>query len=92
MPYEFEPRREIVREHEFEEQLRTLIPNEEEADDYTAAAEDILASDPRQGVEVSPERSIWILPMAPVRGAGVSLFYTFDETSVTFLAILPFDD
>ncbi len=28
------PRREIIREHEFEEQLERLIPNMEEADEF----------------------------------------------------------
>ena len=32
------PRLEIIHEHEFEEQLAALIPDAEEADDFTAAA------------------------------------------------------
>jgi len=34
---------------------------------------------------------IWILPMAPIRGTDVWLYYRFDESTVVFLAILAFD-
>ena len=37
-----EPRRSIVREHEFEEQLDALVCNAEEADEYVNAAEYLL--------------------------------------------------
>ena len=30
---------------------------------------------------------IWFLPMAPIRGAQVALYYTFDDSTVTLLAI-----
>ena len=47
------PRRSVVREEEFEEQLRALIPDAEEADDFTMAAESILSEDPEVGLPVS---------------------------------------
>jgi hypothetical protein len=87
-----EPYLEIIREHEFEEQLERLIPNLEEADDFTAGAELLLAREPQSGLPVSRDGLTWYLPMATVRGRRVSLFYSFDEQAVTFLAILPFDD
>ena len=86
------PSREIIREHEFEAQLRALIPDAEEADKFTLGAEYVLAREPRDGVAVSRDGSIWYLPMSPVRGRRVSLYYSFDQNKVVFLAILPFDD
>jgi hypothetical protein len=86
------PPREIVREHEFEEQLRALIPDLEAADDFTAAAEFILAHHPDGGTPAVADQSVWYLPMMPVRGRRVSLFYTFDARAVHFLALLAYDD
>lgn len=90
------PRRGIIHEHEFEEQLGRLIPNAEEADEFIAGAQTLLAGDPESGVLCEPgepeEGSTWYLTMSPVRNRRVSLFYTFDEKSVVFQAILAFDD
>ena len=86
------PRLEIIHEHEFEEQLAALIPDAEEADDFTAAAEDLLSRDPRSGFVASLKLGIWILPMFPIRGRQVTLYYTFDERAVTLLSIVAFDD
>ena len=82
--------RNIVREPEFEEQLVRLLVNLEEADEFTLRAEMLLASDPLAG---SPSRDpdVWMLPMAPVRGREVWLYYAFDESRVVFLALLAFD-
>ena len=85
-------RRNVIREHEFEEQLAELIPDAPEADEFTSAAEYVLADDPTIGVRVyagPPE--IWTLAMQPVRGRAVAMFYTFDAEAVIFLSILPFD-
>ena len=87
-----QPRLEIIREHEFEEQSRALIIDTEDADEFTAGAEDLLSREPESGVPASRDGSIWFLPMAPVRSRRVSLFYTFDETTVVFLSILASDD
>jgi hypothetical protein len=84
--------REIIREPEFEEQLAAIQPNPEEADDFTLGAEFVLARDAESGLPASQDRSVWYLPMCPVRGRRVSLFYTFDEHAVTFLAIVAHDD
>jgi hypothetical protein len=86
------PRRGIIHEHEFEEQLARLIPNAEEADDYIAGAQTLLAGDPESGMPCEPGGKTFYLTMSPVRNRRVSLFYTFDENWVVFLAILPFDD
>ena len=91
MSNHYEPRRDVFREEEFNEQLRALIPDFEEADEFTAGAEDLLSREPEIGVPATSDDSIWILPMPPVRGRRVTLYYTFDQTSVVFLCILPFD-
>jgi hypothetical protein len=64
------------------------MPNAAAADDFTLGAEVILSLDPRIGTPASEEFGIWLLPMAPVRGRSVTLYYSFDEASVEFLAIL----
>ena len=86
------PQRIVIREQEFEEQLEALLVNMEEADAFTLGAEIVLALDPLIGTPASSDGSIWHLPMPPVRGLRVSLFYTFDESVVVFLAIVAHDD
>ena len=70
------PRRSVIREQEFEEQLDALICN--------AAAEDILSEDPTLGAladEGPPE--IWTLALPPVSNRAVSMFYTFNDEFVS---------
>jgi len=77
--------RQVIRERSFERQLRALIKDAREADDFVEGAEFILARDPRIG---SPaDDGIWFLPMAPIGRAQVALYYTFDDSTVTLLAI-----
>lgn len=82
------PFREIIREPEFEEELRALIGDAEEADEFVAAAEYLLASEPESGTRES--EVVWVLPMSPIGHAAIWLFYTFDAQRVTFLSIRPF--
>ena len=86
------PRFEIVHEHEFDEQLSRLIVDPELADEFIAGAEEMLARDPRGGISVTEDDSIWYLPMSPVRRRRVSLFYAFDEETVNLLWIVAYDD
>jgi hypothetical protein len=79
-------RRSIIREPEFEEQLQRLIPSAEEADDSTLGAECVLSIDPLVGSQAS--ESVWVLPMFPVRGSEVNLYYSFDDLNVYFLGII----
>ena len=85
-------RRGIVREPEFEEQLRALVADFEEADDFTLGAEFVLSENPESGLPVSREGNIWYLPMGLIRGQRIPLFYTFDEHMVYLLWIQAFDD
>jgi hypothetical protein len=80
------PRRSTVRESDFEEQLVRLIPNVEEADDFTLGAEVILSIDPEAGAPT--EDGVWILPMFPVDQRDVYLYYTFDEETVWLMWIV----
>ena len=77
--------RQVIRERSFERQLRALIEDAREADDFVEGAEFILARDPRIGSPV--DDGIWLLPMAPIGRAQVALYYTFDDSTVTLLAI-----
>jgi hypothetical protein len=61
--------RQVIRERSFERELRTLIREAREADEFVEAAEFVLARDPEIG---SPLRGgIWFLPMAPIGKAEV---------------------
>jgi hypothetical protein len=69
--------RQVIRERSFERELRTLIQDAREADDFVEAAEFVLARDPEIGSPL--DDGIWFLPMAPVGTAQVALYYTFDD-------------
>jgi hypothetical protein len=86
------PSRRIIHEHEFEEQLSRLIFDPELADEFIAAAEEMLARDPENGMPCEPTGTIWYVPMSLVRGRRVSLYYTFDDETVNLLWIQAFDD
>lgn len=83
------PRRSIVREHAFEHGLRALIPDAREADGFTEGAEFLLSADPRAGIELVRGGGLWVLPMAPIDGRGVALYYFFDAETVWFVSIGP---
>ncbi len=80
-------RRQIVREYHFERDLRMLIRDAKEADEFVEAAEFVLARDPEIGLRIAPDSDVWVLPMAPVRGVQISLYYTFDESTVWLISI-----
>ncbi len=79
-------RRSIIRESDFEKQLIRLIPNLEDADDFTLGAEVILSIDPEAGAPT--EDGVWILPMCPLDQRDVYLYYTFDEETVWLMWIV----
>ncbi len=81
-----EPQRSVVREHEFEEQLRAIIADAEEADEFVAGAENLLSRDPEIGSAIGD--GVWFLPMAVVGDSQISLYYTFDAERVMLLAIV----
>jgi hypothetical protein len=81
------PLRKVVREHLFEESLAALIADPIAADEYLAAAEWVLADDPSIGFPVTEGSPVWLLPMQPLKGQQISLYYTFDSSTVRFLSI-----
>lgn len=80
--------RQVIREHRFERELRTLIKEAIPADQFVEAAEFLLARDPLVGSPIDAEKLVWFLPMALVEGEQVSLYYTFDDTTVWLLSIV----
>lgn len=87
-----EPSRNVIREVQFEEVLHALIEDAEAADNFTAGAEWALACDAELGLRLAPDSSVWFLPMAPIGGRQISLYYAFDAATVYLLFIRPFGD
>lgn len=79
--------REVVREITFEEEARFLLGNDRQADEFIEGAEYILARDPEAGHLIGGEPPLWFMPMAPIEGHQVALFYTFDELTVFFVGL-----
>ena len=82
-----EPTRSIIHEREFERELRALIADAERADMFIEGAEYVLARDPYAGLQTVPGSPLWAMPMAPIGGRQVTLFYMFDDSNVWLLAI-----
>ena len=79
--------RQVIRERRFEHELRALIGEAIPADQFVEAAEFLLAHDPLIGLPVDDEQTVYFLPMAPIEGEQISLYYTFDEATVWLLSI-----
>ncbi len=79
--------RQVIREHRFEAELRRLIEEAIPADRFVEAAEFLLARDPLIGSPIDEHRLVYFLPMAPVEDKQVSLYYTFDDSTVWLLSI-----
>lgn len=79
--------RRVIREHRFERELRALISEAAAADRFVEAAEFLLVRDPEVGFQLESGADVWFLPMAPINGVQISLYYTFDESTVWLLSI-----
>ena len=79
--------RRVICEHRFERDLQALIADAADTDRFVEGAEFLLARDPEIGFQLEPASVIWFLPMAPINGKQVSLYYTFDEETVWLLSI-----
>jgi hypothetical protein len=79
--------RRVIREHRFERELNALINDVIDADQFVEAAEFLLVRDPEIGFQLAPGSSVWFLPMAPIDDKQISLYYTFDQTTVWLLSI-----
>lgn len=77
----------VVHEEQFERELRSLISSPVEADEFVQAAEWVFVNVPETGVLFAPDSPIWVLPMAPVAGKQVTLYYSFDEETLWLISI-----
>lgn len=77
--------RQVIRERSFERELRALIRDAREADEFVEGAEFVLARDPEAGSPLGD--GLWFMPMAPIGKAEPALYYTFDDSTVTLLSI-----
>jgi hypothetical protein len=80
--------RRVIREHRFERELRRLVADAVGADEFVEGAEWLLARDPLIGVQMEPDSPVWFLTMAPIQDAQISLYYTFNESTVWLLSIV----
>src|SRR5436305_429798 len=81
--------RQVVREHQFERELRNLIAEAIPADQFVEAAEFLLARDPLIGAQTE-DPLVWAMPMAPIGDAQIALYYTFDDSTLWLLSITRF--
>ena len=81
--------RQVIWEHRFEHDLRALSSEAKQADTFVEAAEFVLARDPEIGKRIGPDSNVWSLPMAPIGDLEISLYYTFDESTVWLISIAP---
>ena len=79
--------RRIIREHHFENDLAALIGDFAEADDFVEGAEWLLTQNPKVGLPTNEGSDVWFLPMAPIDGEQVTLYYTFDDSTVWLISI-----
>jgi hypothetical protein len=84
-----EPPRQVIREHQFERDLRALGLDAKAADEFVEGAEFVLARDPEIGLRIAPDSNVWVLPIAPIGDLEISLYYTFDESTVWLISITP---
>jgi hypothetical protein len=79
--------RRAIREHRFEDELRVLIRDAIQADEFVEGAEFLLVRNPEIGTQIAENSPVWFLPMAPVSDRQIALFYTFDDATVWLLSI-----
>jgi hypothetical protein len=78
--------REIIKQAQFEDELRELESDPVRADEFIEGAEFVLSRNPEYGTKVA--RDVWFLPMwRQTLGHSVSLFYAYDPDRVFFLSI-----
>jgi hypothetical protein len=79
--------RRVVREDRFERELRSLIGDAIDADRFVEAAEFLLVRDSEIGFQSSADSAVWFLAMASIENVQISLYYTFDDSTVWLLSI-----
>ena len=66
--------------------MRALVRHPIAADQFVEGAEFLLARDLFIG-SPTDDPNVWFLPMAPITGKQVALYYAFNASTVWFLAI-----
>ncbi len=79
--------RSVIREHHFEKDLAELICDFADADDFVAGAEWLLAQNPEIGFRTAPDSAVWFLPMTPIEGTQVAVYYTFDDLTLWLISL-----
>jgi hypothetical protein len=77
----------IIREHHFENDLRTVFGTTEHGDAFIAGAEVLLSLEPESGIRSAPDSLVWILSLAPHKGRTVWLYYTFNDSTVFLIGL-----
>lgn len=84
--------RTVVYERTFDDQLNSLEPNFERADDFISGAEWILSRNPEFGTLVDEESFIWFLPILDIFETSLGISYTFNDEYVYCLSIFQTED
>ena len=85
--------RTIVYSGKFDEQLRRLILDCKEADEFMRGAVEVLSRDPLQGDAIRPGSAVYRLATNPAAKwlPSMSIFYTFDDDEVLVMRIEKLD-
>ncbi len=82
--------RESVWEEQFEEEMRSIEPNERRADDLIRGVEWVLAREATTGTNI-PNTRVWYITCRDVpKGRSLIVYDAFSETRVHFLSVIQF--
>ena len=82
--------REVVPTEAFQDEIHVLIPDARVADEYLFGVVTVLSNNPEIGMPIHKGSIVWAIPMAPIKGEQVVIYYEFDATTVFLLSIRPF--
>lgn len=79
--------REVIEANRFAQELRRIVANVKQADDFVDGAKWVLSRDPLSGKRIGKSK-VWFLALQEIPNIlPVVLYYTFDEDSVILLSI-----
>ncbi len=80
--------RDVIQEHQFDEELRKIESNARRADEFVFAAIWQLSRNPREGKQRDDDRNVWGFPIPDHPGhPPVTIYYTFNNETVWLLSI-----
>ena len=80
--------RTIVKEPQFEDDLKRLKPDARRADEFIESIEWVLARDPTLGTCAASSPDVWFMPIADAcANPSIAVYYTFDDIHVWLLSI-----